>query len=68
MKRFGFLLLLATTFSLVSLARADDDPYHRDNYQAKTSAVEMSVIGLAAASVTGAAAYLLRRRRGGSGK
>lgn len=58
MKRFGFPLLLAFVVCLATpRVWAEDDDHHR------TSAVEMGAIGLVAASVTGAAVYLLRRRR-----
>jgi VIT1/CCC1 family predicted Fe2+/Mn2+ transporter len=64
MKRFGFAVLLAFVALIVtpkSWAYGDDDHH-------KTSAIEMSGLGLAAATLTGGVVYLVRRRRDGSGK
>jgi hypothetical protein len=63
MKRFGLgLFLIYAVLLITPKAFADDDNHRHAN------ALEMSGIGLAAASVTGGILYLVRRRRAGSNK
>jgi nitrate reductase gamma subunit len=61
MKRFGLAVLFAFALLLIT-PRVWADRGH-ENDGTRVNAVEMGAIGLVAASVTGAALYLLRRRR-----
>lgn len=61
MKRLGLGLFLIYALLLVTpKAFGEDDDHHRT-----ATALEMSGIGLAVASVTGGILYLVRRRRAG---
>jgi len=62
--RLAAFFLTICLSSLCAFADHGDDDKDKDRYKGgKTDATEMSLLGLAAASVLGAGSYLVYRRR-----
>ena len=63
MKKIRQVFVLAICFASLTAYAYHDHDKDKDKDKSKTDATEMSVIGLAAASVLGGGTYLVFRRR-----